>query len=155
MKFRRDVSAIPLRSAEETWDVVVDIVTGTDTVDLDQLLSARPVLSSLIADEIFAEHPLTWSGVGTRLVVYLCFGADAIQAGFDVDDLTWNPTAGDWRLWVPCDVENLAWARESLNEKAPRIELHEPGAAKDERESAREITSQRGPLRIDWTRGTQ
>lgn len=155
MKIRRDVSAIPLRSAEETWDEIVDLVTGAETVDRDQLLAARAVVASLIADELFADHPLTWSGLGSRLVVYLRYGAEAIQAGNDVDGLTWNPTAGDWCLRVPCDAENLAWAREALREKASRVELHEPGDAGAETEAAEKTAAQRTPPRIDWKGGSQ
>ncbi len=155
MKIRRDVSSIPLRSAEETWDTIVDLVTGSESVDRDQLLAARAVIASLIADELYADHPLTWSGVGSRLVVYLRYRADAIQEGGDVDELLWNPTAGDWHLRVPCDAENLAWAREEIQEKAPRIELHEPGESESDSESPEKASAARRPLRIDWTGGSR
>ena len=155
MKIRRDVSSIPLRSAEETWDRIIDLVTGADSLDHDQLLAARAVIASLIADELYSDHPLTWFGVGPRLVVYLRYGADAVQAGGDVDELAWNPTAGDWHLRVPCDAENLAWAREGLHEKAPRIELREPGELEDDSESAPNESAGRRPLRIDWTGGSR
>lgn len=154
MKIRRDVSSIPLRSAEETWDTIVDLVTGTETVDRDQLLAAKAVIASLIADELVAEHPFTWSGVGSRLVVYLRYGAEAIQEGGEVDGLSWNPTAGDWHLRIPCDAENLAWAREELHEKAPRVELHEPGESDEDSERASK-TAAKGSLRIDWTGGSR
>lgn len=155
MKIRRDVSSIPLRSAEETWDTIVDLVTGTETVDRDQLLAAKAVIASLIADELYAEHPFTWSGVGSRLVVYLRYGAEAIEEGHDVNGLSWTPTAGDWHLRVPCDAENLAWAREELHEKAPRVELHELGSSEGDVESTSSKTASRGPLRIDWTGGSR
>jgi len=152
---RRDVSSIPLRSAEETWDAIVDLVSGAETVDRDQLLASRSVIASLIADELYADHPFTWSGVGSRLVVYLRYGAAAIQEGTQVDDLSWNPTAGDWRLRVPCGAENLAWAREELHEKAPRIVLHEPGESESDPVSATTASAPQTPLRIDWTRGSR
>jgi len=155
MKVRRDVSSIPLRSAEETWNTIVDLVTGTETIDRDQLLAVRAVIASLIADELYADHPLTWSGVGARLVVYLRYGADAIQEGAEVDGLSWNPTAGDWHLRVPCDAENLAWAREQLHEKAPRVELHEPGASEGDSESTAKGSPARTPLCIDWGGGSR
>jgi len=155
MKIRRDVSSIPLRSAEETWDTIIDLVTGAESVDREQLLAARPVVASLTTDELYADHPLTWFGVGSRLVVYLRHGVDAIQEGSDVVGLSWNPTAGDWHLRIPCDATNLPWAREELQEKAPRIELHEPGESEGDSASAVKASSARLSLRIDWAGGSR
>lgn len=51
MKVRRDIAAIPKRSAAETWRVIVDLVTGSGSVDAETLTAAASVLESLIADE--------------------------------------------------------------------------------------------------------
>ena len=74
MKIRRDLSALPLRSGEATWEAIDDLVTGPDSNDVDQLAAAAPVVASLIADEHYAEHPLTLAGVSHRLLIYLRYG---------------------------------------------------------------------------------
>ena len=33
MKIRRDIASVPLRSAEETWRAIIDLVTGDGSVD--------------------------------------------------------------------------------------------------------------------------
>ena len=111
MKVRREISSIPLRTAEETWEAIVRLVTGGRTVDGEQLATAASVMASLITDEAFADHPLTIAGVSHRLVILL-HGADAMEAGENVDALAWNPTSGDWRLYLPCAAEDFDWAKE-------------------------------------------
>ncbi len=87
MKVRRDISSIPLRTAEETWETIVGLVTGEGTIDGDQLKAAASVMVSLITDEAFKDHPLTMTGVSHRLVIYLLHGPDALETGADVDRL--------------------------------------------------------------------
>lgn len=150
MKIRRDLSALPLRSGEATCEAIVDLVTGPDSNDIDQLAAAAPAVASLIADEHYAEHPLTLAGVGHRLLIYLRYGAAALEAGLAVDGLGWNPTAGDWTLHVPCEAEALAWARAHLQEKASRVVLYElssplPGGA-----APTESVQKRAVPRISW-----
>ena len=40
MRVRRDISSIPQRSASETWQRVVDLVTGKGSKDVQQLNAA-------------------------------------------------------------------------------------------------------------------
>ena len=37
--------------------------------------------------------------------------------------MTWNPTAGDWTMHVPCDAENMAWVKSALAASSPRIKV--------------------------------
>ena len=154
MKIRRDISALPLRSGKATWEAIVDLVTGADSNDVDQMAAAAPVVASLIADEHYADHPLTLAGVSHRHVIYLRYGAAALEAGLAVDGLAWNPTAGDWTLHVPCEAGALAWARGHLQEKAPRVVLHELGSPPPGDAASTESVQKRAPLRIDWREGS-
>ena len=122
MRVRRDISSVPLRTASETWDRFVELVSGAGALHLDELKMAGRVIASIIADEILAEQPLLLEGVGPQLRVYCRYNAEAIQEGADVDALTWTPTAGDWTLHVPCDADNLAWVRAAVV-AAPRIKV--------------------------------
>ena len=127
MKVRRDISSIPRRSAEETWSAIVELVTGDGSVDQDQLMAANSVMASLITDEIFRENHLTMTGVGPRLIVYLLHGTNAMELGDDVDRLNWNPTAGDWSLFVPCEDEEFDWAKRiKLGDNVGNEENNEP-----------------------------
>ncbi len=37
MKVRREIASIPVRSAGETWQAIVDLITGSGSVDVDTL----------------------------------------------------------------------------------------------------------------------
>ena|SRR2546422_305888 len=151
MKVRRDISSIPLRTAEATWQTIVDLITGTDSVDAMQLQAATGVMASLITDEHYAQHPLTLVGHSHRLVVYCRYGQEALEAGEAVDDLMWNPTAGDWTLLIPCDPENLEWARKALKGRTPRLVVHELGEEQpDEMSESRARSAEKVDLVVDW-----
>jgi hypothetical protein len=149
MRVRRDVSSVPYRSAGETWEKIVDLVTGPDSCDLQQITNAAGVMGSIITDENLATRALIIEGVGPQLRVYCRHGMKAIEDGGDVDSLTWNPTAGDWTMHVPCDTENIAWVRASLSASSPRIKVFDI----DEPETDEEINavdSRSKELVVDW-----
>ena len=124
MKIRRDVASIPLRSAGETWRAIVDLVTGDGSVDRAQLDAAASTMESLIADEMPAAVPIVLKGSGPRVVIYCLYNEDAMEAGTDIDPLSFNPTAGDWRMTAPCEDADVTWMNNSLTSRAPRITVH-------------------------------
>ncbi len=123
MRVRRDVSAIPLRPASETWEAIVDLVTGRGSKDVRQLEDAAGVMGSIIADEYPANCAIVLEGVGAQLRIYCRYGMKALEEGAKADVLPWNPTAGDWTMHVPCDAENIAWVRASLARTSARIKV--------------------------------
>lgn len=147
MKLRRDIASIPLRTGAETWSTIVELVTGSDSIDSSQLTAAASVMATLIAEELHAENPLTLVGTSHRLVVYCSFGAAALIQGEDVDAIGWNPTAGDWTLHVPCGAEDLDWIGATLASRAPRIKLHKAGEPPAVLEEAASTAS---ALSVDW-----
>lgn len=153
MRVRRDISSIPHRSASETWQRIIDLVTGTGSKDVDQLTRAAGVLASIITDEHPAARPILLEGVGPQLRIYCRYGLKAVEEGSSVDALTWNPTDGDWTMHVPCDVENIDWVRTSLAKTSPRIKVFD--VAKEERaeddEQAAAVTRKAAlPIAVDW-----
>ena len=150
MRVRRDISSIPQRSANRTWQCVIDLITGPDSVDARQLTAAAGVMGSIIADEHPAAKPIIVAGVGAQLRIYLRYGMRAVEEGDGVDALGWNPTAGDWMMRVPCDADNISWVRESLAGSSPRISVfnvdEDEGAEADERNAA----VQPGAIVVDW-----
>src|ERR1039458_9476397 len=100
MRIRRDVSSVPYRSAGDTWQCIIELVTGTDSRDVQQLKKATGVMGSIITDEHPAARAMMLEGVGPQLRIYCRYGMKAVEEGDKVDSLTWNPTAGDWTMHV-------------------------------------------------------
>jgi hypothetical protein len=150
MRVRRDISSIPQRSASETWQRIIDLVTGTDSRDADQLIAAAGVMGSIITDEHPETRPIVLEGAGPQLRLYCRYGMDAVEEGNAVDALNWNATAGDWTMHVPCDSENMAWVKASLSKTAPRLRVYD--VADEEHDDTEKGASARGTgaIVIDW-----
>jgi hypothetical protein len=99
MKVQREIASIPVRSAGETWQAILELVTGSGSVDVDTLKAASSVMESLIADEHPATVPIVVKGHGPQLVIYCLYNEAAMEAGKDIDSINWNPTAGSgWKM---------------------------------------------------------
>ena len=150
MRVRRDISSIPQRTASSTWQRIIDLITGSGSVDTGQLTAAGGVMGSIITDEHPAAKPIVVEGVGARLLIYLRYGLTAVEEGDAVDALNWNPTAGDWTMHVPCDGDNLDWVKKSLAASSPRIkafDVEEEEAADGGTRSA----AQPQAIVVDWS----
>lgn len=121
MRVRRDISSIPQRSAQATWQQIIDLITRPDSRDKGQLTAASGVMASIITDEHPGATPIIVEGVGDQLRIYCRYAVTAIEEGDAVDALNWNPTAGDWTMHVPCDADNLPWVRDALAKRSRRI----------------------------------
>lgn len=148
MRIRRDVASVPLRCAKETWRAIVDLVTGSGSVDKAQLEAAASVMESLIAEELPAALPIVFKGAGPRILIYCLYNEEAMEAGLGIDALGANPTAGDWRMTAPSEDEDVNWMNETLKSRAPRIRVH---SACEEPEDADADEGRRAAaLEIDW-----
>lgn len=150
MKIRRDVSAIPVRSGSDTWQQIVNLVTGDGSRDVNALTAAAGVMASVIADEHAANHPFRLDGCGPQLRVYCLYGGKAISAGTDVDKLTWNPTDGDWKMHIPSDADNKSWVAAALMKISPRFKVYDiddPDADEADQETA---SAEVKALVVDW-----
>jgi hypothetical protein len=151
MRVRRDISSIPHRSASETWQRILDLVTGDRSKDAQQLSAAGGVMGSIITDEHPASRPVILEGVGPQLRLYCRYGMSAIEAGNAVDALTWNPTAGDWTMHVPCDAENIGWVKALLAAAAPRIKVFDVAEAdRAEEEEGGSAARAGAEITVDW-----
>ncbi|RWD79106.1 hypothetical protein [Mesorhizobium sp.] len=149
MKVRRDIASIPKRSAADTWRAIVDLITGQGSVDKNTLTAAASIMESLIADEHPAKKPVVVKGVGDRLVIYLLYGEDALEADLQVDKLGWNPTAGNWSMTAPSDAEDVDWMNKALKDRAPRIKIHDVNASADV-ETDPDSNGFSQSFKIDW-----
>jgi hypothetical protein len=151
MRVRRDISSIPFQSGSETWQRIIDLVSGPGSIDVQQLKDATGVLGSIIADEHPAVRAMVFEGVGPQLRVYCRYWMDAIEEGGSVDALTWNPTAGDWSMHVPCDAENMDWVRASLSKSSPRIKVFDVNTTdRADEETGRAGKGAADDLVVDW-----
>lgn len=154
MRIRRDVSSIPHRSAGETWQRIIDLVTGHGSKDIQQLKDAAGVMGSIITDEHPANRAILIEGVGPQLRVYCRYGMKAVEEGSKVDPLTWNPTAGDWTMHVPCDAENIDWVKESLSKTSQRIKVFDVDDADRAGEDQSAAAAKSGKdVVVDWNFG--
>jgi hypothetical protein len=109
-------------------------------------------MGSIIADKHPAQRAVVLEGVGPQLRIYCRYGLDAIEEGGAVDALTWNPTAGDWVMHVPCDAQNMDWVRKSLSETSPRIRVFDVDSADRSEENDQDKTEKLGTtdIIVDW-----
>lgn len=148
MRIRRNVASIPARSAKETWRTIIDLVTGPQSVDLEQLEAAASVMESLIADEQPGRVPIIFKGCGPRVLIYCLYDDAAMEQGLAVDGLKENPTAGDWRATAPCEAEDVEWMNRTLKQRAPRMAVH---AADEQPADSEDESGQVGKsFEIDW-----
>lgn len=149
MRIRRDIASVPLRSAKETWDAIVDLVTGDGTVDRQQLDAASSVMESIIADEHPAKTPIVFKGAGPRVLIYCLYEEDAMEAGLAIDKLSQNPTEGDWRATAPCEAEDADWMNKTLSTRASRITVHDAAQPPEDADAdtARQAAQ---AIEIDW-----
>jgi hypothetical protein len=152
MRVRRDLSSIPQRSASETWQRIIDLITGQGSKDVQQLKAAAGVMASIITDQHAASRAILIEGVGPQLRIYCRYGMKAVEEGSSVDPLTWNPTAGDWTMHVPCDAENIDWVKQSL-EISPRIKVFDVEEAERAEEEPQKAAKSAKDLLVDWNFG--
>jgi hypothetical protein len=150
MRIRRDIASIPTRSASDTWDTIVALITAKGSVDVAQLKTAGATIASLITDEFPAQSPFILEGSGPQLRIYCSYAFNAIESGDGIDPLTFNPTERDWTLHVPCDAANLTWVKNALK-LTPRIKAFDIAEADraDQQDAAVATTTK--DIVIDWT----
>jgi hypothetical protein len=152
MKIKREIASIPVRTANETWQAIIDLIVRDGSVDAGTLKAAASVMEFLIADEHPATVPIIVKGEGPLLVIYLLYNEAAMEAGKDVDPLNWNPTgSADWRMTAPTESGDAAWMNNTLKTRAPRIAVHDvaaPPADEDDNKASAAATDH--ALKIDW-----
>jgi hypothetical protein len=150
MRVRRDISSIPLRSASDTWERIIELVTGSGSKDVGQLKRASGVMGSIITDEHPGSRAIMLEGAGPQLSIYLRYGMRALEEGAEVDSLTWNPTDGDWTMHVPCDEENIEWVKKSLA-ACTRIKIFDVAEAdRAEEEEKPSVAKAESSIIVDW-----
>jgi hypothetical protein len=146
---RRTFASSPKRDATETWAAIIDLLTqGRSGVARDELLAVAGIAASNIADRAPQYAPIVITCDGPRTRLYCLYDDDAI-AGSDVneDPLGFDPLQGDWRISLPCLLDDLSWVQSSLQKCSSRVTAREHGADVVKAEDA--ASSDQGPLIFD------
>ncbi len=123
----RRIRATPERSAVETWKFIVNLISATSSGVRRELEAATGVAACMIADETPGVAPIIVAGCGPRLRIYCLYGEDAITGESSNEaEVTWNPTAEEWTLWLPAPSEAIGWVRAELAKCGRRILAYDP-----------------------------
>ena len=118
----RTFISVPERTATATWKVISDLLASDAQSDAGrELASVSGIASSLITREAITS-PIVVYGSGPRVRIYCLYNEDAIE-GDDANEssLAFNPTAGNWKMSLPCPAEDLEWVQSALRGKSTRI----------------------------------
>jgi hypothetical protein len=124
----RTFASTPKRDAAETWAAIVDLLTqGRAGPRRTELLAVSGIAASTIADQAPKDAPIVVTCDGPRTRLYCLYDDDAVE-GSDAneDALGFDPLAGDWRVSLPCQKDDLAWVRAALKKHGARITAREP-----------------------------
>lgn len=119
----RTVRSVPWRSARDTWERVVDILTAAGgSAHRAELLSITGVAAALVTEKVTAQAPIVVSGGGPRVRIYCLFDDAALEGdGENETALSFNPLEGDWSISIPCPADDLEWVSAALSRKTPRV----------------------------------
>jgi hypothetical protein len=146
---RRTFASSPKRDSTETWAAIVDLVTqGRTGAARDELLAVAGIAASIIADRTPQDAPIVVTCDGPRTRLYCLYDDDAIE-GSDTneDPLGFDPLQGDWRISLPCRLDDLPWVESALQKCSTRVTVRDRGADVVKAEDA--ASSDRGALIFD------
>lgn len=119
----RRILATPARSEDEAWLIIVNLLAPDPKSNAyAELQSITGISSSLIASEAMKDAAIVVSGKGARIRIYCLYDEDAI-VGEDANEQPFSttPTDAEWRISLPCPVEDLEWVQKSLGRRSARI----------------------------------
>jgi hypothetical protein len=132
----RRFASIPERTAMATWKAISALLASDSTLGpARELASVAGIASSLITREAMTS-PVVVYGSGPRVRIYCLYNDDAIE-GDDANEapLSFDATAGDWKMSLPCPADDLAWVQNSLRAKSTRIFARDMTAPVEDDES--------------------
>ena len=119
----RTIRSVPYRSARETWQCIVDILTVGGGLDhRAELERVMGIAASIITEKSPDQAPIVVLGGGPRVRIYCLYDESALEA--DVHNeapLSFDPMEGDWTVSLPCPADDLAWVSEALQKRTLRV----------------------------------
>lgn len=120
----RVVRSNPHRTATQTWDFIVDMLTRSDSglAAVQELKSVAGIASSLITDQVMRDAAMVVTCDGPRTRIYCLYDDDALDDSDAKEDaLNFDPLKGAWAISLPCAEEDLEWVQRALKAKSRRI----------------------------------
>ena len=110
----RRVRSTPVRTATETWALIVDLITSDNTAMRDDLCVVGDLAAMLISEEHACEHPILLTGCGPQIRIYTLHGTAAIDGALaNESPLTVTASPG-WQLSIPAHGADLRLAATHL-----------------------------------------
>ena len=145
----RTLRSSPHRSASDTWNTIVELLTQGRTGDArNELRAVSGIASSIIADRVAKDAAIVASCDGPRTRIYCVYDEDAIDgADASEDSLGFDPLNGDWRVSLPCQPEDLGWVQGALKKHSTRITARDATAAAPVERAGLDVEAQ--PFTLD------
>ncbi|OQP67638.1 hypothetical protein [Niastella populi] len=145
----RKFSACPVRTAADTWETIVSVISSVSAEARSELLKIEGIAASIISDETPRKSPITIIGTGSRLRVYCLYEENGSAEEVNESPLNWNPFAGEWEIHIPAEKDELDWVTQALSEKGARFKAYEAGTKPVEDEGEKTSSQQTKHLTID------
>lgn len=146
----RRFAASPERTSSDTWTAITKLICQDDSSAAAEFAKVNGIAACLINDETFANHALVMKNKGPRLRIYCLYGDDAIERDQQNEDqLSWNPVAGDWTVFLPCLTDDFGMMKAALEKKSSKFQIYDVEKSLPEDAEAKE----EGPVAeaaVDW-----
>jgi hypothetical protein len=131
----RRFSACPVRTAAQTWNVIVKILSDHNQKVEQELNRICGISSSLIAEGTPKSDAITIIGTGPRLRIYCLYDEDGSVEDANEALLNWNLfERDDWQIWLPVGKSDLDWVSAALRKEGSRFKAYETGSKIDDSE---------------------
>jgi hypothetical protein len=127
----RRFAASPARTAADTWEAIVNVITAESEGAKQDLNSITGIIASIISDETPSKNAITIIGSGPRLRVYCLYGDDAIGDEANEASLSWKPFENNWEIYFPVESSDFDWVTMLLKEKNSRFKTYKAGETID------------------------
>ena len=129
---KRTIASVPSRGADETWRVIVDLLTKDEAMR-QELLTVTGVTASIIADMAPKDAAIVATCDGPRTRFYCVYNDDALDPdNANEAALPHDALKGDWSVSLPCLSEDLSWVQAALKRSSDRITARDVSQALSE-----------------------
>ena len=118
----RTFAGSPVRDASATWAAIVELLAQRAPISTrTELMTVAGIAASIIADRVVAAAPIVVTCDGPRTRIYCTYDDDAIEGDTNEGPLGFDALQGNWKISLPCDVDELAWISNALAKHSKRI----------------------------------
>lgn len=128
--YSRTFRSTPERSASDTWQAIVELLTqGKSGTARNELTAVAGIASSLITDQAPKGSPIVVTCDGPRTRIYCLYDEDALEGDQTSEDaLGFDPLKGDWAVSLPCPKDELNWVQPALKAHSTRVTARDQAA---------------------------